>query len=741
MTPRGPRWLKRASVAVVVVIVATLSLSASALAATSGLFTEVELQGVVTNLADVACWHSQVCFAVGQEEAGQGRRQGVVLSSTNGTAWVGANVPAATGLLWVSCLSARHCVAVGSGPNNQGVIVTTTNGSTWAPVAVPTGTVSLNSISCSGSTCLAGGSVLVQDAYETNVIGSSDGGTSWSNRSLPQAQSEAYAVDCVDATDCWVAGSGAFVTHDGGSTWQAMDPSNGCQTGGALCAPTYSVLDAVTFVSPLDGWVAGGDQCGGEHVTQCSGMIFRTTDGGATWTPWNSYALAHYPFVDDIACTTAVSCTAVAQTFHTTDILTTSDGTRWQDSQALGVSLNAVACLSPSRCVTVGSNPAGSGYIASTGSALTSTPSSARPPVTTSKQSTIASALAPINKAFPLDRHTLVDALITIVAMVLVTFPAQLFNRTLDENHGEIRAIAIRRAPFLVTFKRMLGRMKKGSGMAGFVVVLVLGSVIGGLNDPHFGLNSKGVETLIAVMCSFVVGVALWAGASLWYRRARDLGTGWKFHAVPDGLLVAIVCVVVSRLTHFEPGYLYGVIAGVAFTSELSATSEGHDVALGSVAVLVGAVVAWILLVPVNHAAAGSHPNPVVLVVDTFLAGMFVSGVVGTVINLVPLEFLPGAAIARWHKGVWAAIFSVALFLMVQVMLLPSARGSRIGDAPFVTTIVLFVVFGTLSIAFNRYFAGRHDEDHHVGPEADKEEATMLGESSVRPAPGTGLPR
>ncbi len=725
----------------VFVIVALLSLSTAAAASPSGTFTQVELQGVVTNLADVACWHSQVCFAVGQEEAGQGRRQGVVLSSTNGSDWVSLSIPAATGLLWVSCLSARRCVAVGSGSNNQGVVVATTNGSTWAPVAVPAGTVSLNSISCSANTCVAVGSVLVQDAYETSVIGTSDGGTSWSNRPLPQARSEAYAVDCIDATHCWVAGSGAYVTHDGGSTWQTRDPSNGCETGGTLCAPTYSVLDAVTFVSPLDGWTAGGDQCGGEHVTQCSGVIFHTTDGGATWTQWDSYALAHYPFVDDIACTTDVSCTAVAQTFHDTDILTTSDGTGWQDAQALGVTLNAVACLSPSRCVVVGSDPEGSGYIASTGSALTSTPAPPRVPVATSQQSTIASALAPINKAFPLDRHTLLDALITIVAMVLVTFPAQLFNRTLDENRGEIRAIAIRRAPFLVTFKRVLRRMKTGSGTAGFVVVLALGSVIGGLNDPHFGLNGNGVETLIAVMCSFVAGVALWAGASLWYRRARDLGTEWKFHAVPDGLLVAIVCVVVSRLTHFEPGYLYGVIAGVAFTSELAATAEGHDVALGSLAVLAGAVLAWTLLTPVNHAATGSHPNPVVLVVDTFLAGLFVSGVVGTVINLLPLEFLPGSAIARWHKGVWAAIFSAALFLMVQVMLLPSARGSRIGDAPFVTTIVLFVVFGALSIAFNRYFARRHDGDEQGGPEADKEEATMLGESSLRPGPGTSGPR
>jgi hypothetical protein len=76
-------------------------------------------------------------------------------------------------------------------------------------------------------------------------------------------------------------------------------------------------------------------------------------------------------------------------------------------------------------------------------------------------------------------------------------------------------------------------------------------------------------------------------------------------------------------------------------------------------------------------------------------------------------------------------------------MLLPPARSSRLGDAPFVTTIVLFVVFGALSVAFNRYFAAREKQrqegERALDGEGDESspDQTVLGaatsESEVRP--------
>jgi heme/copper-type cytochrome/quinol oxidase subunit 2 len=135
-----------------------------------------------------------------------------------------------------------------------------------------------------------------------------------------------------------------------------------------------------------------------------------------------------------------------------------------------------------------------------------------------------------------------------------------------------------------------------------------------------------------------------------------------------------------------------------------------------------------------------THPGALVLTADTFFAALFVSGIVASVINLIPLDFLPGAAIARWSRAVWAALFALAVFLLVEVMLLPAARDTRLGNASFLVTIILFVAFGAVSVAFHQYFANRHRRTGRSGDQTDakdvEEENTILTSPTVRPGPG-----
>ncbi|MBV8301359.1 MAG: hypothetical protein JOY68_05510, partial [Candidatus Dormibacteraeota bacterium] len=63
--------------------------------------------------------------------------------------------------------------------------------------------------------------------------------------------------------------------------------------------------------------------------------------------------------------------------------------------------------------------------------------------------STITASLATPSDAFGSLRSSLINAAITVGVLLFVTFPAQLFNRTFDENYEEIRDIAERRAPWL----------------------------------------------------------------------------------------------------------------------------------------------------------------------------------------------------------------------------------------------------------------------------------------------------
>jgi hypothetical protein len=368
--------------------------------------------------------------------------------------------------------------------------------------------------------------------------------------------------------------------------------------------------------------------------------------------------------------------------------------------------------------------------------ATSTTTTTVAPPTTTvprghasaaaAHRSTIASSLVPLQHAFPINRTFWLDALLALLAMLLITFPAQVFNRTLDENYEEIRTIAAQRMPQVTRVVRWSRRVVRTSPVVAFVGVLLLGSFIGCFNDPTFGLNAASAETFVAVILTFLLDVAIAGGVGWAYRRGRALDRGTFLHAIPAGLIVAVTCVVVSRLSGFKPGYLYGVIAGVAFVTAMGKREKGHEVALSSLATLVVGFTAWAIWSYALHAPP-AHPSPVRLVLDTMLAALFVSGVVNTVISLAPIESLAGVALYRWHRGAWGVIFAIATFLLLVVMLLPAARHARSSTAPLAVTIGLFGAFALVSISFNRYFAARH-----------RRAATVAGQSTtgvlVRPA-------
>jgi hypothetical protein len=93
-------------------------------------------------------------------------------------------------------------------------------------------------------------------------------------------------------------------------------------------------------------------------------------------------------------------------------------------------------------------------------------------------------------------------------------------------------------------------------------------------------------------------------------------------------------------------------------------------------------------------------------ILDDLLASLFVGGLVGSVINLIPVRFMPGHALASQHRGAWMAVFGVAAFGMTEIVVFPS-RHNHAGHAPLATILVLFVLFGGGSLAFREYFSRR----------------------------------
>jgi hypothetical protein len=171
-------------------------------------------------------------------------------------------------------------------------------------------------------------------------------------------------------------------------------------------------------------------------------------------------------------------------------------------------------------------------------------------------------------------------------------------------------------------------------------------------------------------------------------------------------LLIAAGCVLVSRLTDFEPGYLYGVVCGAVFTGTLAQREQGHAVALATLLTVVIAFVAWFAWEPVNTAAATSGAAVPLIVLDDFLGAVFTGGLIGATIGMVPLRFLPGGTLAAWHRGAWAAVTFVVTFAFVEILLNP-ARGGHPAHAGLGTVIVLFVLFGGGSVLFAYHYRKR----------------------------------
>ncbi len=340
-----------------------------------------------------------------------------------------------------------------------------------------------------------------------------------------------------------------------------------------------------------------------------------------------------------------------------------------------------------------------------------------------SPTSPVATTLPTPREAFSSVARTVENVVITSVAIVFITFPAQMFNSTLDENYAEILAMW-RRFLWKMGGRRRLAKKRRAQWAARnapepqvpsrrreivtFVSVLVAGSVIGGFRDPSFGFNLASVANFTGTLMALVVLIAApWAAATV-YRKMKGRRTDAKLRAIPAGIVIAVLSVMISRLAHFQPGYLYGIVCGVAFAHTLAKKEEGHVVSLESSATLVAAVVAWIAFVPVDAAALHPGSSFWVALVDDWLASVFVGGLVGVTIGLLPLRFLPGGTLFRWNKVAWAAMFGIAAFGVVAIMLRPSSGPARPGSAPLVTAIVLFVLFGGVSVAFRQYFAGHH---------------------------------
>jgi hypothetical protein len=351
----------------------------------------------------------------------------------------------------------------------------------------------------------------------------------------------------------------------------------------------------------------------------------------------------------------------------------------------------------------------------------------------TIEPSSIATSIpTPREAVLPLKSLAVNGGIAAAVAMLL-TFPSQLFNQTLQENYADLalwwrrrfRWLRIRPVRKPASTQPVVATAPAESRVARdrsylekrgvFMLVFIGGALANAFNDGHFGFSWSSLVTFIAVACALAIGVGVPALVATIYHTARHGSSPRKLMALPAGLALAVAMVVFSRLINFEPGYLYGFVCGVLFTRELPTNEKGHLAALSVCTTLVVSALAWIAWIPVNAAALRPGAFVGVVLLDDLLAALFVSGLVGSFFGMMPIRGLPGWTVRQWSTWAWAAAFGVTLLGLFQILLRPGIAGH--GHRPLVMSIVLFVLFGAVSILFHEHFerkarpTGRH-RDH-----------------------------
>ena len=224
-----------------------------------------------------------------------------------------------------------ECFAVGSSAGVGAILKSTNGGTTWTNESVPSGVSALFSVVCtSGSQCVAVGSKRGSAA----VISTTTGGGTWKTDTVP-VSSQLYDVACTSTSNCVAVGAknALLATTNGGTSWTSRSDS---------LSATVTLL-SVSCEAGAECYLVG-DQ--GE-----TGILLATADGGSTWS--NETLPSNLVGLHDIVCLSSTDCLVAGEGAI---FVTADSGSTW-NSESLPFGDNAltsVNCPSISVCLAVG---------------------------------------------------------------------------------------------------------------------------------------------------------------------------------------------------------------------------------------------------------------------------------------------------------------------------------------------------------------------------------------------------
>jgi hypothetical protein len=292
---------------------------------------------------------------------------------------------------------------------------------------------------------------------------------------------------------------------------------------------------------------------------------------------------------------------------------------------------------------------------------------------------------------------------VALLLLLLIGFAGELFNNTVENNYDAATAL-LRKGP-LGRLNRWLNRHGRG----GVLLFLALTALVSSFVDPSFGPDLHGVAEFLGFLVGLVVVLATFKLPPMLAHR-RQTGELGRLRPLPWALVIAALFVLVSRIGNLQPGYLYGIVLGAIFGTDVSDKEEGRETFYGSLWTLAAAFLAWLGLTWVRTVGFAEDSFGVTLLATAF-AAILVAGLEATAFGLMPLKFMPGYAIYKWNRLGWGVLFGLSVFAFIHILIGPTAGYvSELSPAAFVAALGVFAAFGALSIGTWLYFRFRRPE-------------------------------
>lgn len=273
-------------------------------------------------------------------------------------------------------------------------------------------------------------------------------------------------------------------------------------------------------------------------------------------------------------------------------------------------------------------------------------PGAVSTPRTASTPSVLSALAAPAQTLAP--TQVALAAVLTIVLVILMALPTHLLNTAIDSSVQPRRP-----------------RSERNGLLTAALGVLAAG-VISCFIDPAFGFDLASLRTLASVLVSFGVEVVLGWFLVIWLVRRSQPDVTPSFKFAPLTLLVVVATVLFTRLTGFEPGIVFGLVAGVSFGTALATSAKARVALVGLGYAFVFAVIAWIAYA----LTAGIAESSAMLVfARESLSAITIAGIAALPVALVPLRGLTGYEVWQWNRWAWGGAYAIGLLAFFLVLL------------------------------------------------------------------------